>query len=126
MDNKDFSSLQVWQKAHELSLVIYHFVKLLPPEEKYRFADQTIRSSRSVPANVSEGYGRFYYQDNISFCRKARGSLDETRNHLMEIKDLKLLNIEKCDQFLIEYIELRKILNGYIRYLKEKKPGKNE
>jgi four helix bundle protein len=42
--------------------------KRFPNEEKYRLADQIIRSSRSIGNNIAEGHGRFHYQDNIRFA----------------------------------------------------------
>lgn len=126
-DAKDFTALKVWQKAHSLSLDIYKLAKLLPLEEKYRLADQIIRSARSISANIAEGFGRYYYQDNAAFCRKARGSLEETRNHLMNVIDNELLkNCDDAKKYLSEYEEVRKMLNVYIKYLLEKRPGKND
>lgn len=122
-DTGDFTKLEVWKRAHKLSLDIYNLVKKFPIDERYRMTDQIIRSSRSVPANIAEGHGRYYYQENIAFCRKSRGSLDETRNHLLEIKELNLLDDKMCDGFIQECLEIRMLLNGYIRYLKTKKPS---
>jgi four helix bundle protein len=58
-----------------------------PAEERFRLCDQLIRSSRSVTANIAEGYGRFYERDNVRFCRIARGSLYETQDHLITAND---------------------------------------
>lgn len=63
-------------------------IPLLPKEEKYDLADQVRRSSKSVPANIAEGAGRYYYMDNVRFCYNAPGSLDETLNHLIAARDL--------------------------------------
>lgn len=119
---KDFTDLIVWQKSHDLVLKIYKLIKLLPGEEKYNLIDQIRRSSSSICANIAEGYGRFYYQDNISFCRKARGSLDETRNHLMQIKDLNLASKDDCENLLDNCEEVRRLINGLISYLQKQKP----
>jgi len=126
MDEKqenDFTKLEIWKQSHQLMLDIYELCKLMPAEEKYITTDQIKRSSSSVPANISEGHGRFYYQDNISFCRKARGSLDETRNHLIKIRDLNFIESRRCNELLKRYLDIRKMINGYIRYLNNKKPG---
>jgi four helix bundle protein len=54
-----FESLQVWQKAHALMLLVHReVVPHLPPEEKWDLADQIRRSSKSVGANIAEGHGR--------------------------------------------------------------------
>ncbi|WP_018128010.1 four helix bundle protein [Balneola vulgaris] len=81
------SELESWESARQLRIAISDLVKSFPADEKFRLKDQIVRSSRSIPANIAEGYGRFHYQENIQFCRIARGSLYETLEHLMCAKD---------------------------------------
>jgi four helix bundle protein len=72
---ESFEGLKVWQKAHELMLFVHQEIALLlPKDEKWDLADQIRRSSKSVGANIAEGYGRFYYKDRVRFCYNARGS----------------------------------------------------
>ena len=129
-DNKrvasDFISLDVWKESHQLMLEVYAFVKPLPPSEKYNRIDQLIRASASVPANIAEGHGRYYYLENIAFCRKARGSLYEVKNHLMACKDLRQAENVMCNRLIERCDTIRRILNGYIRYLKKQKFGNDE
>ena len=89
MDNKfgDFTNLDVWKLSHELRLKVYVLAKFLPADEKYGLTSQIKRSADSTGANIAEGHGRYHFQENIQFCRQARGSLDETRDHLIFIKD---------------------------------------
>ena len=47
---------------------------------------QVVRSADSVAANISEGFGRYHYKENIHFCYIARGSLLETRTWLDKSK----------------------------------------
>lgn len=119
----DFTSLEAWKLSHNLMIEVYEFIKLLPSEEKYNRIDQIRRSISSVPANIAEGHGRYYYLENISFCRNARGSLEETKNHILAARDLKQAPIDKCEDLIAKCDTLRKILNGYIRYLYNKKVG---
>lgn len=89
MTEQSFETLKVWQNAHQLMLDVHQkLLPLLPKDEKYGLADQMRRASKSVGANIAEGAGRFYYMDNVRFCYMARGSLDETLNHLLAAKDL--------------------------------------
>ena len=122
----DFTDLETWKLAHELMLDVYQFVKLLPPSEKFKRVDQLERSSSSIPANIAEGYGRYYYLENISFCRKARGSLTETKDHIIAAKDLNQAPVDTCQTLISKCDTLRKILNGYIRYLKKQKVEDDE
>ena len=80
-----FKELEVLKSAREHRKSISKLIKSFPKEEKYRLIDQILRSSRSVAANIAEGFGRYHYQENIQFCRQARGSLNETLEHLMKV-----------------------------------------
>src|SRR3972149_9873368 len=77
-----FEDLDAWKVCARIRNDIADLAKTLPPEEKFRLADQMIRASRSVTANIAEGFGRFHYQESIQFCRQARGSLYELLDHL--------------------------------------------
>ena len=84
MSVQGLKKLQVWVRAKDFAPKVYKQVlPLLPPEEKWNLNQQLRRSSLSIPANIAEGYGRFYYQDNVRFCYNARGSLEETLSHLI-------------------------------------------
>ena len=127
MTEQSFETLKVWQKSHQLMLDVHHkLIPLLPKEEKYGLADQVKRSSKSVGANIAEGAGRFYFMDNVRFCYMARGSLDETLNYLLTSKDLGYCHKELYDNLRAQIEEIRRLLNGYITWLKTKKVGLNE
>ena len=127
MAEQSFETLKVWQKSHALMLDIHrHLLPHLPKEEKFVLADQLRRLSKSVPANIAEGAGRFYYTDNVRFCYHARGSLDETLNHLIVARDLEFCSPELYQNLREQVEEIRKLLNGYISWLKTKKIGGNE
>ncbi len=84
MSVKSLETLEAWCKSKEFSLRVYReALPLLPVEEKWNLNQQLGRSSVSIPANIAEGYGRYYYQDNARFCYNARGSLEETLSHLV-------------------------------------------
>ena len=117
----DFTQLEVWRMAHQIMLDVYEFVKLLPVEEKYNRISQLRRCGSSTPANIAEGYGRFHYQENIQFCRQARGSLEETCNHIIAARDLHQVPLDNCEKLIEQCLEARKVLNGYISYLIERR-----
>jgi len=75
-------NLEVYKVTVEIRQDLSKFSKTLPMEEKYKLKDQIIRASRSVTANISEGYGRYHFQEQIQYCRQARGSLFELKDHL--------------------------------------------
>ncbi|PIR76366.1 MAG: four helix bundle protein [Candidatus Magasanikbacteria bacterium CG10_big_fil_rev_8_21_14_0_10_42_10] len=91
--------------------------KKLPDSEKYNLVSQARRSACSICANIAEGYGRFHYQENIQYCRQARGSLDETRDHLIAIGALYSKLKEEAIKIISTCLELRPKINGYISFL---------
>lgn len=118
---KGFTRLKTWQVSHELMIKSYSFCKIFPTDEKYRRIDQIKRASSSIPANIAEGFGRFYFKENISFCRKARGSLEELKNHIMAARDLRQAPKDICQKLLDYCNEVGRLLNGYIRHPNKKK-----
>jgi four helix bundle protein len=114
---KTFEDLACWKSARELKIYAKEITKKFPKEEKYRLTDQIIRASRSVGANIAEGYGRFSFQENAKFCRDARGSLTETLNHMIDALDENYINKEELNEFRKLYDKCLLILNGYIAYL---------
>lgn len=115
------TDLEVWKKAIVFRNEISKLSKSFPIEEKYKLVDQIIRSSRSISANIAEGHGRFHFQENIQFCRTARGSLLETFDHLTVALDEGYLSEDNFIIYNAQYEELIKMLNGYITYLKKRK-----
>lgn len=60
----DFKDLLAYQKAFQLAMEIFEITKGFPAEEKYALTDQIRRSSRSVCANMAEGYRRRKYANH--------------------------------------------------------------
>ncbi len=113
--------LDVWQQTRELRKEISILAKKLPEAEKYNLTNQIIRSSRSVTANIAEGFGRYHFQENIQFCRQARGSLVETLDHLYCCLDENYIDAEKFEKIKFKIETCLKKLNAYIKYLKTAK-----
>ncbi len=127
MTSTGLEKLDVWRKARDLAIEVYRIIiPKLPDYEKYNLSSQIRRAAISVPANIAEGYGRFYYQSNIHFCYIARGSLEELISHLILVFDLGLVPKEDHLRLLTEANNLVLLINGYISYLKRSKQGENE
>jgi len=117
--------LEVWKKAKDFSLKIYREVlPTLPPEEKWGLNQQLRRSAQSIPSNIAEGHGRYYFLDNVRFCYMARGSLEETISHIIFIFELGYLPKELYLEIRQDGEALFRLINGYIAYLKRSKQGK--
>ncbi len=55
---RDFKTLAVWKKAHQLVLDIYHVTGNFPVTERYGLTSQMQRACASIPTNIAEGCGR--------------------------------------------------------------------
>ena len=116
-----FEELEAWKECRKLRQMIAILVKSFPEYEKFRLTDQILRSSKSSCANISEGHGRYHYQENIQFCRIARGSLSETHNHLTDALDEKYITNEEFEIHVNQLKLCTRLLNGYINYLEKQK-----
>lgn len=119
--------LRVWVRARDFALEVYDQVLcLLPHHEKWNLGQQLRRSAVSIPANIAEGHGRYYYQDNVRFCYYARGSLDETLSHLAFAFGAGMIPEVVYRRLETEGEVIEKMLNAYIGYLKRSKRGASE
>jgi len=84
-----YRDLNVYKEAHRLGVVIHKFSLKLPKFELYETGSQIRRASKSISANIVEGYGRRRYQaDYVKFLVYAQSSCDETNEWLTYINDL--------------------------------------
>ncbi|MRT16176.1 four helix bundle protein [Vitellibacter sp. q18] len=119
---QSFEELACWKEAR----VLRNFVKDsvipdFPSFEKFGLTSQIRRASRSVGNNIAEGFGRFHFQENIQFCRMARGSLNETLDHGIIAYDENYISKGKLKELRIIHDKTLLILNGYIKYLQNSK-----
>jgi len=119
-----FEKLWVWQKAHELMLEVHKICENLPSDERFKKRYQLEKSSSSVPDNISEGHTSYYYQDKIKGFNVARKESGETQNHIMALRDKKYITKEKAGNIVSRYEEVIRGINGYIRWVREKRGDK--
>jgi four helix bundle protein len=112
---RDFKDLDVWQVARELRNEMYKVARTLPDFDKFALGTQIRRAASSVTANIAEGFGRFGYQENAQFCRQARGSLFELRDHLTACIDQEYISLKEGQRLDSMAQRVAQILNGYLR-----------
>ena len=117
-----FYELPVYKVCRSFRKKISMIVKKhFPKSEEYHLNAQVLDSSRSITANIAEGFGRFHHQENIQFSRNSRGSLDETLDHMITGYDEKYITKDILSDINKDYKECLKQLNTYIKYLKTAK-----
>ena len=112
---KDFRTLMVWQKAHDLTLIVYKETSSFPRDELFGLTSQIRRASSSIGANIAEGCGRNSDGDLSRFLQIAFGSANELDCHLILARDLKLIESSKYDCLYDRVLEVKKMLGSLIR-----------
>jgi len=117
MENR-FENLDVWKVSHQLVLKIYKATSKFPREEKFRLGDQLRRSAASVPTNIVEGSSRAHKKEYLQFLYLAKGSLEETKYHLLLAKELGYLKDNLYAELHEDCNRVGRMLSGLIKHLK--------
>src|SRR6266850_7037771 len=113
----DYEKLEVWQRAHRLTLEAYATTKGFPDGERFGLVSQIRRAAASVPANIVEGCGRNGDREMARFLRTALGSAQELEYHLLLARDLALLDPDPWASLTEETKLVRRMLASLIRKL---------
>lgn len=105
---RNYQDLQVWSKAHSLTLDLYRVSRAFPKEEIYGVTNRARRAAISIGANLAEGCGRRTSSELARFVRIALGSASELDYHLLVCRDLGFLNNEDFGTLKNNLTEVRK------------------
>ena len=117
---KDFRSLVVWQRSHQLVLEVYRITNGFPPDEKYGLVSQMRRAAISVPANLAEGFIKRGKTDKMNFYNMSQGSLEELKYYFILSADLDY--IESGGELVEEASIIGKMLSKLVHSLKSRSP----
>ena len=117
MEESNFRRLVVWQKAMELTAVIYQLVKKMPKEELYSLSDQMRRAVVSIPSNIAEERERNTDKEFVHFLKIARGSKAELETHLLICVKVNYLTETDISEAMNLLTEVGKMLNSLITKL---------
>lgn len=96
---KTLSDLEVFRISYDIALEIFHLTRSFPKEERYSLTDQVTRSSRSISANIAEGWGKRIYENEFKkHLVYALGSLEETKVWILFSKDSNYISGEKFNE----------------------------
>lgn len=112
---KDFRTLYVWSKAHELTLGVYKATNRFPADERFGLTSQMRKSSSSIPTNIAEGCGRSSNADFQRFLYIAFGSVNELDYQLTLALDLGFLPVGAHTELNVKVVEIKKMLASLIR-----------
>jgi four helix bundle protein len=117
---QEFEDLEVWQKAHELTLMVYKITKGFPPEEKFGLVSDMRRAAVSIENNIAEGFGRRTTKDYINFLYKSLGSALELRSMVRVSRDLEYINYEQFNDLIKRVISVKMMLRKLVSSLESK------
>lgn len=115
---QDFRKLQVWNKAHVLTLEIYKVTAHFPKEELFGLTSQLRRASASIGSNLAEGCGRGSNADLGRFIQIAFGSASEVQYQLLLARDLLYLSSPEWEQKDESIGEIKRMLASLLKKLK--------
>ena len=113
---KSYRDLDVYQRAKALVVPMHRLVTEFPPHERFDLCDQMRRASKSVAANIVEGYSHKDTPGKAKlFWRNAMGSANEMVEHLETAVALGYASQDTCRPHIEEYTITGKQLNKLIQ-----------
>ena len=112
-----FEDLEVFRRAYRLSLEVHRASLEFPRIEQFALADQVRRASKSICANLTEGFGRqrLSRPEFGRFLMMAIGSADEMQVWTMYCRDLGYIGPEMAERWQGEYRKIARMLWGLRR-----------
>lgn len=109
-----FEDIIAWQKAKELTRVVY---REFQSSRDFGFRDQIQRASVSIMNNIAEGFERKGNKEFKNFLFIAKGSCAEVRSMLYLAFDLNYITKQVCDELIPKTEEISRLLSGFIKVL---------
>ena len=127
---QDFRNLQVWGRAHNLTLHSYDVTTpspkgMFPQDELFGLISQIRRASSSIGANIAEGCGRDGNAELVRFLQIGMGSANELEYHFLLARDLGYLRADEYRKLNSEVCEVKRMLSSLINSLRVCKMPRN-
>ena len=107
--------MKVWNKAHELVMLVYQHTRSFPSDEKFGLTSQIRRAAVSVASNIVEGFRRNSFKVSKNFYEIADGSLEELRYQLFLSRDLDYIKLEEYQKTIRLSEEVSKMLHAWMK-----------
>ena len=115
---KNYEELEVWHKAHALTVQLYRATEVFPRSEMFGLTSQIRRAAASIGANLAEGCGKRNEVELARYVQIAMGSASELQNHLRLAKDLGFLDDSHYEPLLKSVISVRRMLTALLQTLR--------
>lgn len=110
---QSFRDLDVYKESYNLMLIIHKEVVKFPNFEKFDLILQTRKASKSIPANIAEGWAKRIFEKEFKrHLDIALGSANEMEVHISTARDLNYWKKDFCNEIILHYQQLGgKLLN---------------
>jgi four helix bundle protein len=120
----DFKKLQVWHKAHALSLSVDRISTRIRGSRYASLRNQIFRSAMSIPANIAEGRSQKSEKEFARSLGYALHSSSELEHHLIVAHDTKVLSDQDYVSLTAQTITVRKMLYGLLKRISMADPAR--
>ncbi len=117
-----FEEIEAWKEARALTSELYSLVSSTSLGKDFVLRDQIQAAAVSIMANIAEGFDGRSNQEFIRFLGYAFRSATELQSHLYVTLDRQYLSQESFDALYERAAAIKKLINGFIRYLRTVKP----
>lgn len=114
---KQFEDLEIWQKARELTQLIYNITSIGGFVNDYGLKDQIRRSSVSIISNISEGFERDGNKEFIQFLSCAKGSCGELRAQLYVALDQQYIDDDVFENISDKALIISRMISKLMKYM---------
>jgi four helix bundle protein len=113
---RGYRDLDVYQPALDALVDIHRVVLAFPDFEKYDLASQLRRASKSIPANIAEGYAKRRSSKELAvYLTTAMASANEADVHIEVARRLGYISDEEFERLSDEYDHIGRQLAALIR-----------
>lgn len=114
----NFEDLEIWKRSRVLCNKIFEIASQGSFKNDFELKNQIRRSSGSIMDNIAEGFERDGNKEFVQFLYYSKGSAGEVRSQLHRALDYKHIENDVFNALRQECIEIAKMIDGLISYLK--------
>lgn len=119
---QSFEEINAWQESRILIRSIRSICIKSNVKRDFAFIDQITRASRSISANIAEGFESITTPEFITFLSYAKRSAGEVRSHLYDALDANYISKEEFEQLAEQTKRIVKMIAKLIHYLQTLNP----
>ncbi|MBI5805485.1 four helix bundle protein [candidate division TA06 bacterium] len=114
---RKFEDITAWQKARELTKLVYEITKDGSFSKDFGLRDQIRRAAISMMSNIAEGFDRGGRKEFIQFLSIAKGSTGEVKSQLYIAVDQNYITKDLFDKTFSLAEEVNRLIFSLIKYL---------